>query len=49
MSPVDIILIAVLGIILTVAVIITVRRKTRGSSCCGDCAKCKGRCPSIDK
>lgn len=49
MNPADIILIAVLAVILTVAVIIAVRRRTRGSSCCGDCAKCKSRCPSIDR
>ncbi len=49
MNPADLILIAVLAVILTVAVIITIRRKTRGSSCCGDCAKCKGKCPSADR
>ena len=49
MNPADIILIAVLAVILAVAVIITIRRKTRGSSCCGDCAKCKGKCPSADR
>jgi len=49
MNPADIILIAILAVILTVAVIITIRRKTRGSSCCGDCAKCKGKCPSADR
>ena len=46
MNPADIILIAILAVILTVAVITTIRRKTRGSSCCGDCAKCKGKCPT---
>lgn len=49
MNPADLILIAILAVILTVAVIITIRRKTRGSSCCGDCAKCKGKCPSADR
>ncbi len=49
MNPADIILIAVLAVILTVAVIITIRRKPRGSACCGDCAKCKGKCPSADR
>jgi len=49
MNPADIILIAILAVILTVAVIITIRRKTRGSSCCGDCAKCKGKCPSANR
>ena len=49
MNPADIILIAILAVILSVAVIITIRRKTRGSSCCGDCAKCKGKCPSADR
>lgn len=44
MSPADIILIAVLAVIITVAVIITIRRKTRGSACCGDCARCKANC-----
>ena len=46
MNPADIILIAILAVILTVAVIITIRRKIRGSSCCGDCARCKGKCPT---
>ena len=46
MRPVDIILIAIIGIVLAAAVVIAVRRKKNGSSCCGDCAKCKNRCPS---
>jgi len=43
MRPIDLILIAVLAVILTGAVILAVRRKTKGSSCCGDCSKCS-RC-----
>ena len=42
MNPVDIILIIGLAGILVLAVIIAVRRKKNGSSCCGDCSKCKG-------
>ena len=34
--PVDIILVAVIAAV----------RKKKGSSCCGDCAKCRSRCPS---
>ena len=46
MRPVDFILIAVLAAVLAGAVILAVRRKKNGSSCCGDCAKCKGKCPT---
>lgn len=46
MKPVDLIIIAVLALIMTGAVILAVRRKKNGSSCCGDCSKCKSRCPS---
>ena len=42
MRPVDFILIAVIAGILVGAVIVAVRRKKNGSSCCGDCAKCAG-------
>ena len=44
--PVDIVLIAVIAADIAGAVILTVRRKKKGSSCCGDCAKCRSRCPS---
>ena len=42
MRPVDFILIAVLAAVLAGAVILAVRRKKNGSSCCGDCTKCAG-------
>lgn len=42
MKPVDFILIAVIAGILAGAVIVAVRRKKNGSSCCGDCCKCAG-------
>ena len=44
--PVDIVLIVVIALIIAGAVALTVRRKKKGSSCCGDCAKCKGKCPT---
>ena len=44
--PVDIILVAGIAIVIAGAVILAVRRKKKGSSCCGDCAKCRSRCPS---
>ena len=44
MSPVDIILTVVIIAVLVLAVIGIVKRKKNGSSCCGDCAKCKGKC-----
>ena len=47
--PVDIVLIAVIAAVIAGAVILAVRRKKKGSSCCGDCAKCKGKCPSADR
>ena len=44
--PVDYVLIAVIAAAVIGAIILAVRRKKNGSSCCGDCAKCKSRCPS---
>lgn len=44
--PVDIVLIAVIAAVIAGAIILAVRRKKKGSSCCGDCAKCRSRCPS---
>ncbi len=44
--PVDFVLIAVIAAAVIGAIILAVRRKKNGSSCCGDCAKCKSRCPS---
>ena len=44
--PVDFVLIAVIVAAVIGAIILAVRRKKNGSSCCGDCAKCKSRCPS---
>lgn len=46
MRPVDIVLILVLAAVIAGAIVLAVFRKKNGSSCCGDCAKCKGRCPS---
>jgi hypothetical protein len=46
MRPVDIVLILVLAAVIAGAVVLAVFRKKNGSACCGDCAKCKGRCPS---
>ena len=44
--PVDFVLIAVIAAAVIGAIILAVRRKKNGSSCCGDCAKCRSRCPS---
>ena len=44
--PVDFVLIAVIAAVVVGAVVLAVRRKKNGSSCCGDCAKCRNRCPS---
>ena len=44
--PVDIILVSVIAAVIAGAIILAVRRKKKGSSCCGDCAKCRSRCPS---
>ena len=44
--PVDYVLIAVIAAAVVGAVVLAVRRKKKGSSCCGDCAKCRSRCPS---
>lgn len=49
MSPADIILTAVIAVVLVLAAIGIIKRKKNGSSCCGDCAKCKGKCPSADR
>ena len=45
MSPADIVLTVVIIAVLVLAVIGIVKRKKNGSSCCGDCAKCKAKCP----
>ena len=44
--PVDYVLIAVIAAVVVGAVVLAARRKKNGSSCCGDCAKCRNRCPS---
>ena len=46
MRPIDIILIAVIASVIALAVFLTIRRKKKGSSCCGNCEKCRSRCAS---
>ena len=45
----DVLLSAAVIAVLALAVVICVRRKKRGNSCCGDCAGCRSRCGNGDK
>ncbi|MBR6924501.1 MAG: FeoB-associated Cys-rich membrane protein [Oscillospiraceae bacterium] len=46
MRPVDIVLIAIIAAVIAGAVLLAVKRKKSGSSCCGNCEKCRSRCSS---
>ena len=40
----DILIVAVIAALVGLAVFLTVRKKKKGSSCCGDCACCDKSC-----
>ncbi len=43
MNGADLIVIFALAAVVGVAVFLMIRRRTKGSGCCGDCAKCRQR------
>ena len=45
MNAADVLVIILIAAALALAVGLSVRRKKRGSSCCGECANCRQSCP----